>query len=129
MSVQDELGGRPADPALEALRAEFGRLLPGNVRARVHPTAVIDGALKRAVDNGWTVRELAEECSRDLGTASNVGAIITSRLGNAANTVKRQPTKPLATWCGQCADDRFRWEVDAEDRPVRPCPRCSPGAN
>jgi hypothetical protein len=27
-------------------------------------------------------------------------------------------------WCGQCAGDDYRWEVDEDELPLRPCPRC-----
>ena len=97
-----ELGGQPADVETESLRQQFGAALPASVRLRVHPTAAIDGALKRATGNGWTVAELAREASRDLGTAENVGAIVTNRLLNCANLPKLQhKTTPLAPWCGQ----------------------------
>lgn len=125
----DELGGQPDAP--DDLLAQFGSGLPAAVKQKVHPTALIGTLLRRATGRGWSVKELIHECSRDLGTADNVGAIVTRRLIHCAEHDHHAISSggPTVAWCGKCAADTYRWETSPDHDPVRPCPRCSPQRN
>lgn len=112
----DQYGGQTS-PVSEHGQAFLDALTP-HARANFMPTATAGTALRKALSNGWTVPALAKECSRDLGTATNAGAIITRRLQNCANN--RPPTTGFAKfvqpkpWCGNCSDDATRWLTDTD---------------
>jgi hypothetical protein len=108
----------------------FHALLPADVARRVATTQKINDAVVVAVtQRGWTPAQLAREASRDLATAQNVGAVVTTRLVAAA--VTPAPTgsgsiaafvQPIA-WCGRCSDEFARWADVEPGQPARRC-RC-----
>jgi hypothetical protein len=36
------------------------------------------------------------------------------------------PAPREAPWCRQCDAATYRWEIEDDGRPIRPCPRCHP---
>lgn len=102
---------------------QWRSLLPDTVRNRFTGTGEMVVAINTAVRRGWTVQQLATEAGRDLTTARNVGATITTRLRRAAEldppaastlATYRQPNPP----CGNC-DPVGRWVI--ADGPARRC--------
>jgi hypothetical protein len=107
----------------------FVDALAPHVRARLTMTQAVAGMVHAAIrDHGWTVKQLVDECSRDLGDAINAGALITHRLRHAAGN----PPPPASglglthrALCGRCEDG---WLVDPVTKmPLDRCPcRSSP---
>lgn len=114
-----ELGGQPAP--LSSQGQEFLDALTAEARSRFHRTDAGRVAFTRCINRGWTPKQLAKECSRDLGTAANAGAIIQHRLEQRA-TLDPPKTAPKFVqpkpWCGQCSDSVARWRLDT-DKAVR----------
>jgi len=111
----EDLGGQQQKLSPEG--QAFIDALAHHARASFHPNATAGGYLKAALKNGWTPEALAKECSRDLNTASNAGAIVNHRLQTCADIT---PTKGLPRfvqpkpWCGNCSDEHTRWLTDTE---------------
>jgi hypothetical protein len=121
-----ELGGQP--PTDDQV-TEFVSRLSATARRNYQGGQVAHAHLVKALSLGWTAKQLAAECSKDLPT-SRAYAVIQSRLAWCAE--HPPPTAPAGKavpWCGKCSAATYRWIVDAEDRPLRPCPDCSPQRN
>lgn len=117
-----------ADPRTE----EFTAALTAQARRcyGAVPGQATHAHLVKALGRGWTPRHMAAACSRDLPTITNDAyRLIQSRIQwfaeHSPPTEQPRPAGPVP-WCGRCADEKYRWEVDDADRPVRPCPRCHP---
>ena len=85
--------------------------------------------LIRALDAGWTPAEMARACSNDLPNDNTAYALVQRRIRWYAEHQPgstKSPAAGPAPWCGRCDDTTFRYEVDADGLPVRPCPRCHP---
>jgi len=97
---------------------ELRRLLPPN--ARPHDTQRITADLARALERGWTVAQLARECSRDLASTANAPAVVAWRIHQAAD--REPPTAPAKVrqpLCGRCEDGFL---VDPTTKlPIRRC--------
>lgn len=104
------------------LAQAFTELLDDDTRARLRPTATITYLLGVAVDQyGWTVEQLATECSRDLDNATNIGAVITDRLRVAATVgppaPKADPKRRLpglAITHHGCCEDGWIYNEDVD---------------
>ena len=114
----EDLGGQPTttQPVSEHGQQFLDALTP-YARSVFHPTATAGTSLKKAISAGWTPKDLAKECSRDLHSAQNAGAIINHRLEQCSRIARdRGPEKfaqPLM-WCGGCSDPSARWRLDTD---------------
>ena len=111
-----------ADP----LRA-FMQALPAHVRGQVHDTQRLAGLLGLARRRGWTLTQLVDEATRDLGGVRNAGAVVTHRMENCARHDPPQGRpKHRPPWCGACdADTRHVLDENGYPAPAR-CPQCHP---
>jgi hypothetical protein len=104
---------------------EFTDQLPRHARHQLHLTQTTTGMIHAAVrDHGWTITQLATECSRNLDGVTNMGALITYRLGHASAHPPPAPVTRtglrVVPLCGQCVDG---FELDPESLlPARRCP-------
>lgn len=108
--------------------SDFTTSLSAYARKNYAGGQVTHSHLIAALNSGWSPRELARECSRDLPTSQAWAAIQRRLEWCAKNPPASGPAtvaKPAA-WCGRCDDPSFRFIVDADSNPVRPCPDCSP---
>lgn len=111
---------------------DFTIQLTARAREAYRGDQVAHAALLRALDRGWTARALARHCSHDL-PLHGAGAAVQRQLVWCADHSPQTTQRPAraqraVAWCERCADESYRWEVDAEGRPLRPCPRCHPSA-
>jgi len=110
---------------------EFTAKLSSFARRNYQGGQATHAHLVSALNCGWTPTQLARHCSRDLPTA-RASAVIQSRLQWCAEHLPPAgPATPAKAvpWCGRCDDELFRWLVDGQGRPLRPCPTCSPQRN
>lgn len=101
----------------------WNHALPPAVRRHIHRTYTVIAAVSAAVANGWEPAALARQCSRDLGTAGNIGGVVLKRLQKAAEVGPPagarfdRHTRPQ---CGLCGPNR--WLEDPETgAPVARC--------
>jgi hypothetical protein len=111
-----------ADVQTDPVR-EFRQQLPAHARNSLNVTQLVVALVHAAVrDHGWTPKQLASECGRDLGDVVNAGAVVTDRLRKAAqHPPANQPTaaakRPL---CTDCEDG---WITDPDTHlPTARCP-------
>lgn len=79
--------------------------------------ALVGAAVER---QGWTVKNLASECTRDLAGVANPAAVVMFRLAHAADTPPRQPAARVRQpFCGRCDHG---WLIDPDTR--LPTARC-----
>jgi hypothetical protein len=93
-------------------------------RRRLNTTQAVVALVHAAVINhGWTPRQLAQECGRDLADVVNAGAVITDRLRRAAThgPVQRGGVVPKRPFCSPDCRDNQGWILDAERRPLHRC--------
>lgn len=110
---------------------EFVARLSATARRNYQGGQVTHAHLTAALNLGWTPKQLAAECSTRLPTA-RAYATIQNRLHWCAEHPPPAPPGTAAKavpWCGRCDDEKFRWLVDGQGRPLRPCPTCSPQRN
>lgn len=117
-----DLGGQPSNQ-LSVKGEAFLAALSREARVAFHRTDAARAAFIRCIERGWTPEALARECSRDLGSAANVGGIVQHRLEQCART---DPPKAGGLprfvqpkpWCGHCSDEytRFRLDTDTAER-------------
>ena len=109
---------------VDVVRA-FTDALPRHARGQLHMTQTVSGMIHAAVrDHGWTVKQLATECGRDLDGVLNAGGLITFRLDHASHHPPPVPPSraglPVIPLCGHCVDG---FELDPETLlPARRCP-------
>lgn len=107
----------------------FRRGLPDYVWTSVRNNQAAVAAIVKAVEQGWTVRELLDQVA-DLGTVSNAGAVLVHRLQRCADIDKRRRSVPQ--WCGrvQVCDRTTRHLLDHNRLPgPERCPVCHPLAS
>jgi hypothetical protein len=122
----------PDDPRLEPLRRELAGI---DVSWQMTEEQAASTAALLEVHG---VRALAQ-VALDLVTARGRPTFARAWIGAwrelpvpgaAADRGVRTSDVPTArgevSWCGQCDDAGYRWEVDDEGMPVRPCRRCHP---
>lgn len=108
---------------------EFSARLSATARRDWQGGHLAHAHLIKALTGGWTAKQLAAECSKNLPT-SRAYAVIQSRLAWCAEhpppAAPAGPASKAVPWCGQCDDEKFRWVVDGQGKPLQPCPTCSP---
>lgn len=101
---------------------EFRRHLPRHIASQLHDTQKLAALLGRALTQGWDLKHLAAECSRNLEGTANAGGVVMYRLDKAA--AHPPPNKPAKTarrpLCPRCEDG---WLVDEHTR--KPTARCT----
>lgn len=81
----------------------FRQAIPAWLRTQLHDTQHVTAAITKAVDNGWTVEQLATHCTRDLAGYRNAGEIVTHRVIECADTPPPRRDKPHPRpLCGRC---------------------------
>jgi hypothetical protein len=102
------------------LVADLRTKLPPHVARQLHDTQRLIALVGRAVNNGWTVPQLAHEATRDPNGAINLAALAMWRLERCAET--SPPTraeKARQPLCGGCEDG---FVVDPGTRlPIKRC--------
>lgn len=99
----------------------FRRGLPAHVWSSLSNNQLAAAHIVKAVDRGWTVRQLLDACA-DLAHVANPGGALLHRLDRCAQIDKR-PT-PVPAWCGQC-DRTTRHLLDHNRLPgPQRCPQC-----
>lgn len=83
-----------ADPA----RA-FRDLLPPWIRAQLHDTQAVTALVHAAIRHGWTLEELATECTRDTQGIRNAGGLVMYRLRSRAQHTQARSTHTTLPWC------------------------------
>lgn len=112
----------PADAFLAAL--------PQQLRRYWRETDDVAGWVNLATSRGWSIRDLAVECSRGLGRTFNASLVVKSRLHRFAQ--QGPPQTHMATFvqpkphCGHPGcDPETRWFTDLETgKLVGRCPDC-----
>lgn len=111
---------------ISAEHAAFRAAIPDWLRGRLNPTETIERHITAAIGQGWTIRQLAAEVSRDLGTATTIGGTVTARLGKAAEYPP--PNQASRTglakrpFCSDECRERAGLIEDAEGRVIGKCP-------
>lgn len=113
----------PEQDVVRQFRHHIGR----DLDARLNTTQAVVALIHAATTNhGWTPKQLADECGRDLADVRNAGAVITERLRKAAQhpPVARAAKVPgaLLPWCSPDCKARAGWIEDDTGRPIGRCP-------
>jgi hypothetical protein len=104
--------------------AAFRASLPPYLRGRVYDTQRGRTLIARAIhQHGWTVEQLAAECSRDLHGIRNAGGVVTFRLEHCAENPPpdRHAPRTLPFCSDECRERRGFIEDDT-GRPIGKCP-------
>lgn len=101
------------DPAQQFLNA-----LPPAVRHHINHTARLTVLVHRAVRNGWTVPQLVERCTGDLG--ANPGGTITYRLERDSDGPP--PLMAAAKVHQGCCEDGWIYDETSDPPRQTKCP-------
>lgn len=96
----------------------------GKAGIPLRPTGTIAYNVARAVtEHGWTIPQLVTECTRDLDSAANVGAVITDRVRVAATVPPAKPkTKTgLPKAHNGCCEDGWIYNEDVDPPTTTKC--------
>lgn len=98
---------------------EFLRRLPHKLRNDVNSTTRLHVLVVRAIrDQGWTVDELVDECTRNRENWVNPGGVVMHRLERCSTRPRTEPrpsgSGPL---CGHCDHG---WVYSVPDDPAAP---------
>lgn len=123
----------PTEHAREPMQddplAAFLEALPAGIRQRVNRTDRFVALVHRAVNNGWTAKQLAAECTRSTTGVLNAAGLVAWRLEQAAD---HGPTTPSGQrripFCTPQCRDNAGWIEDDDGNPVRRC-ECRKGAS
>ena len=100
---------------------QFRRGLPAHVWSSLGNNQLAAAHVIKAVERGWTVRQLIDACS-DLAQVANPGGALLHRLQRCA-AIDKQP-RTIPPWCGQC-DRTTRHLLDHNRLPgPERCPAC-----
>ena len=107
------------------LVTEFRSLLPAAVGRQLHDTQRLVALLAHATrDQRWPLRQLAQECARDLGDVVNPGAVVMHRLEKAAeHPAPHQTAKRAQRHAAGC--DGWIYNPDTAT-PTSKCAGCAP---
>lgn len=113
---------QPVDDPVRAFRQAIGRDLDN----RLNTTQTVVGLIHAAVTNhGWTPKQLAEECGRDLADVINAGAVVTDRLRKAATHPPVGPRAPglgpTRPFCSPECRENAGWVLDSDRNPTHRC--------
>lgn len=98
----------------------FLQALPAGYDVELRATRLAQALVHTAVDEkGWTPEQLARYASRDMGGAVNLGALITARLRQLAQSVPPQAPGGRERVHVGCCPDGGGWLYDESTDPPR----------